>query len=255
MRIEFFEEYPSAEQLAPADRLAFPSTVYLAAPDLDAFRAAARTLARINPDLEAAWWPLLRRSYWVSPFASADELEALAASLEGASPLRVLLDLELPLIRPARFLRGLPGFRRRRRTVQGLFERLTAAGHRVATAEYPLYGLPLGSAFMRSAGIAYPGAPPHLRLPMYYSSMIPTRGLRRRVRRGIEVLARRHPGEVGVGLGTIAQGVLRHERMLSAAGLDRDLAWAANAGVANATIFRLGGLDDDTLEVVRRHAG
>jgi hypothetical protein len=253
VRIDFFEEYPDAENLAPAALLAAPATIYLAAPSLAGFRAAAARLAGVNAELEPAWWPVLPRSYWISPFAAADELERLRLTLIGAPPLTVLLDLELPWVRPHRLALGLLGFRRGRRAVRRLIDEASLAGHRVVTAEYPPAG-PLTARAWELLGVAYPGAAPHLRLPMCYSSLIPTRALRRRLRAGVVGLARRHPGRVGVGLGTIGRGALQREPLLSPQGLARDLERFADTGVVNATVFRLGGLDERYAEVLRRHA-
>ena len=71
MRIDFFEEYPTPANLEPAAALRGPSTIYLASPDLGAFRARADHLREVNPRLEPAYWPLLPRSYWVYISANA----------------------------------------------------------------------------------------------------------------------------------------------------------------------------------------
>ena len=57
-------------------------------------------------------------------------------------------------------------------------------------------------------------------------------------------------GAKGERIGAIGQGALRHEPQLDPAGLAEDLAFFAAAGVANATIFRLGGLTREHVAVL-----
>ncbi|MGE0713107.1 MAG: hypothetical protein AB7N76_35310 [Planctomycetota bacterium] len=248
MRIDFFEEYPTPETLAPAARLGAPTRVYLAARGLEDYRRAAGLLRELAPLAEPAWWVLLPRSYWVSPLAAGDELTALQAALTGpAAPGAALLDLELPLVRPLRFLAGAPGFARNKERLRALFAAAGARGLSLATAEYPALG-PGSARLLGALGVRYPGE--HLRLPMCYRSLLPG-PLRRRMWAQVAREAAAAPGRVGVGLGTIARGALQREPILPPAQLAEDLSFFAAAGAATATIFRLGGLDDAYLERLR----
>lgn len=247
MRVDLLEEYPGPETLARAAALEPPATVYLAAPDLATFH---RHAALLPPGLEAAWWPVLPRSYWVSAFAGVDELERLDAELSaGAAPGTVLLDLELPLVRPGRFLRGARGLRGGARRVAALIAAAAARGQRVVCAEYPARG-GVTRAVLARAGALAPEDVPHTKLVMAYASLIPTATLRRRVRATVLALARRWPGRVHVALGTVGAGALGREPTLSPEGLAREL--AAYAELPAAAVFRLGGLTDAHLAVLRR---
>jgi hypothetical protein len=59
---------------------------------------------------------------------------------------------------------------------------------------------------------------------------------------------------VGVGLGTIATGVMENEPILKPDELRADLRWAERAGAEKATIFRLGGVDEAYLDVLEEFA-
>lgn len=246
MRIDFFEEYPTEENLAQAALVDFPSTVYLAAHSLAEFEAARIRLRAVNPTLEAAYWPILAKSYWISAFSYPDEIEALYAELAShTEPLTVLLDLELPLLRPGLFVRNAPSFFRAKRLIRKLLE-LQNASLTFHTAEYPFTGTvlyPVASAL----GIAYSEQRfKHHRILMWYSSMIPAvlRPLRHtlRIRRGRSI----------IGLGTIATGVFGNEPILTPKDLENDLQFFKNIGVSRVTIFRLGGLSEEYLSVIKK---
>lgn len=247
MRVNFFEEYPGEGTLAQADRIDFPSTIFLAAESVEEYRAHRDELARINPDVDAAYWATLSESYWVSPFADSDELAGLFEAAGGLSD-RLLLDLELPVKRPALFARNAGSFFENRRRIEAFAE---ANPDTVVTAEYPpipvlrrLYG-PLGVAYGTGNG-------DHTRCPMFYTSLIPD-GIEDRVGRAVEDFVARED-DVAVGLGTIATGEFEDEPILSPAGLTADLEQMAAAGASEVVVFRLGGLDDDYLAVLERFA-
>ncbi len=164
--------------------------------------------------------------------------------LARAQPLTVLLDLELPLLRPGRFLRGAPGLRQTRRALHALIGDAAAAGHRIVTAEYPARGR-AARAFLDAVGVAAPADLPHTKLLMAYSSLIPTETLRRRTRAAVAELSRRWPGRVHAALGTLAHGALGWEPTLDPAGLARDLAFYREAGLAAVALFRAGGLTEE----------
>jgi hypothetical protein len=75
----------------------FPVKKYLAANSLQEFREYERKVKEIKHDTEVAYWPLLEKSYWVSPYSYSRELDRLHRDLApNEETLEVLLDLELP---------------------------------------------------------------------------------------------------------------------------------------------------------------
>jgi len=67
MRINFFEEFPISLNLSKAKLIQFPSTIFLAATSLEHFNTAKKKLKKINPKLEAAYWPILPKADWMAP--------------------------------------------------------------------------------------------------------------------------------------------------------------------------------------------
>jgi hypothetical protein len=58
-----------------------------------------------------------------------------------------------------------------------------------------------------------------------------------------------------VSLGTIATGILETEPILSPKNLEKDLLFVKNSGFNKVTIFRLGGLNRDYLDIIKKFQG
>ena len=245
MRIDFFEEYPTPENLAKAKLITFPSTVYLAAHSLAEFNQYKVKLHAVNPALETAYWPLLPKSYWTSAFSYPNEIKKLHAELTSYNePLTVLLDLELPLLRPSLFVRNVLSFFYTKRLIRSLFK-LCERGITFHTAEY---GWTTGRMnwFARFLSITFSEDYPFRRILMWYSSMLPRIA---RTWRNSLVL----DTHTIVGLGTIAIGVLGNEPILSPVDLEDDLKFFNGAGISRAVIFRLGGLTGEYLSIINKY--
>lgn len=244
MRVNFFEEYPGDGGLEPAALVDFPSTVFVAAESVEAYRAHSDELAAINPALETAYWPVLPESYWISPFADAEELESLFEATAGFED-PVFLDLELPVGRPELFVRNAGEAIANRRRIRQFVQ---AADGEVVTGEYP--PVPAIDWLWEPLGLTYDGSLGHTRCPMYYTSVLPD-GLVEPVGDAVEAMVR-GDDRVLVGLGTIASGVFEDEPILSPAELERDLDRLASAGAEEVVVFRLGGLDEAYLDVIEQ---
>jgi hypothetical protein len=257
MRIDFFEEYPTTETLVHARDITWPCTIYLAAPSLDAYKAASTILASINPRIESAWWPTLARSYWISPFSNTDELFELRRTLRAYNGprLKILLDLELPLLHKLLLFKNaltVIGGKRIIRSILEMHDRFD-----FATAEYPPVGT-LSEKLKRAFGVSYESSLYHHRnIPMMYTSMI--RGYTRflpinlvaKIRKNLLTTAHSERGGMSIGLGTIARGAIGNEAILRPDQLRQDLLFVRDNGFLGATVFRLGGLNDQNLAVIK----
>ena len=253
MRIHFFEEFPSPEHLEKAALLTFPATIFLAAERLDKFDRLAEQLRSINPLCEAAYWPLHQRSYWLSPFAEAADLLELREQLcaHQGEPLKVLFDLELPLLRAHLFLKNLPYFFRNKRMLLEMFEEFDHSSNiRIHTADYPvLFGWMQG--LWERLGIAVGWEKfAHSRILMCYSSVLSMSWALKRASQFNAMYAKEWGSRMQVGLGTIATGVFGNERVIPPEELQRELLRCELAQVQEVVIFRLGGLNEDYLRVM-----
>ncbi|MCB9639333.1 MAG: hypothetical protein H6727_10615 [Myxococcales bacterium] len=251
-RVHFFEEFPTPENLAPAKDLT-QGIIYLAAHSFGEFEEKRDLLGSINPHVEAAYWPLLRESYWFSPFSYPHELqafyEAMCQRSHQEQPLRVLLDLELPLLQRRLFRENRPYVRQNRQWLERIFE--DAPKHKVQlyTAEYPSFG-GLTQRLLQRLGVSYQTERfPHQKIIMWYNSIIP-KALHGLGRRALRHAYLRHGEALHVGLGTIAFGIFGNEPILSQEQFLKDLCYLQSVGVKDIVIFRLGGMTQPYWEIL-----
>jgi len=243
MQFDFFEEFPSEETLAPARLWNRPCVVYLAAQSLEEYDRYADMLRGIQPLASPAFWPILPGSYWVSPFSSHADLNALGEMLRSRRDLDVLLDLELPVLAGKRrlFLRGLPGFFKGRRIIREILQ----MDHRFLLAVYPAAG-PISAWLLHALGI---DSRAHESCVMFYTSMIPAWLLRHTIR---ALGSRAKRGQTTAGFGCLAAGIFGTEGILSPEALAQDLAFARSIGLGRIIFFRLAGLDKKFVAVLER---
>jgi len=244
--LSFFEEYPTAENLARLALLRHPVGLYLAAPTVDDFRRARDAALRYGPVVAwTAWWPILteREGYWMSPFSLEPALRRVIAEIETCSePLTVLWDAEPPLLRPSLFFRGLGGLARRRDLIRSFLSASACRGHQVVSCEY-LSTSPVVEWLYRRFAVAFDRRDGVARkMPMFYTSLPLVALLRRPLERRLRRLRHEHGDDLAVALGTIAPGVFGTEPLLPPEALARDLALMAELQVAEVAVFRLGGL-------------
>lgn len=260
MRINFFEECLGTPEtdLESARLITWPSTIYIAANSMTEFERRRNILFLINPSVEAAYWPVLPKSYWISPFSDPKELDALRIELlayEGP-PIVVLLDLELPTLKPDQFFRNAFSFFSNRKRIHSLLA-LRKDTIRFATAEY-WYAIGWASFLARIFGTSYLNHETnHLRLIMYYSSLLHKNGLvsyAQAMNYMKVALSKERASEKGVqaAIGTTNVGIYGNETNITTEQLDYDLDLLKSAGYKETTIFRLAGIEP-YLETIKKY--
>lgn len=252
MQIDFFEEFVDERTLPLIQDLPKPTRIIIAAGTPAQYRLHARTIQEKTEGVSTAFWPILPGSYWISPFSDHADIVRLTGELAEMDPgEEVMYDLELPIMNKKLFLRNAPGFFRKKDAIRKSMKTLARRGIRVSSAEYPPPGR-AAALLLRGLGVSFdPPGIPYTRIVMYYTSMIPDGWIRRAVDRQVLRDARRYGDLYQAGVGTIAPGILGDEPVLSPAGLEKDLAFLRDAGVQRAVVFRLGGMNDDYLMIVR----
>lgn len=261
MKINFFEEFPTRENLEKAALITWEgSLVFLAAGSVEEFKGCKYLLREFNPTVEAGWWPVLEGSYWISPWADPEELFRITRGIKDyRGKLKVLIDLEPPLLSLSLFLKNLPYFKSNKRMIRKILEAGLRENIEIYTAE-----LPAGSNFQESLlwkfGLRYPQIDGiYRRILMLYSSAPFLRQLAGKIKAYIAGSNR----QTAIGLGAIVPGVrsryrfidryfLGNESQLSPEELESDLRWCEKAGFTEVFIFRLAGLGQRYLEVLRR---
>ena len=100
--INFFEEFSDSGSLLNAKFIKNKSIVFLAAKSLKQFLSLAKEIRSINKNVVPGYWPIIEDTYWISPLAPETELNRLGWEFlnEKLKRIPVLLDLELPILRP-----------------------------------------------------------------------------------------------------------------------------------------------------------
>ncbi len=256
MRINFFEEFSTGSDLRKAGMIHFPSTVYVAAKSFKHFNSIRKKLKRINSNIDIAYWPILEKSYWLSPFSFKYEIENLYWELldnKEKTKLKVLLDLELPFLNRRLFKENFFSFLRNKRLIRKIFQDSKKLNIEISTAEYNAMNWIIQKKF-ELLGISYPIKKYQFnKIMMYYSSMIKKDSIKEKIKRFMIKQSIQHRENFQVGLGTIAKGILGDEPILSPENLDRDLKFLRDNNIKNAVIFRLGGLNKEYVKVIKRY--
>lgn len=249
MRINFFEEYPTEENMSKLDLINWSSTILLTAPSLKEFENIRAKYSVKYPHITFGWWPTIPGSYWVSAIANPSDLERLFLELTSKvheKELPVLIDLELPITKHLYFKNIFHIWSNKKR-ISKFFIEAPNFNLKLYTAEYPAFNKLLYQIW-KLLGISPSFKFQHTKLPMVYSSVWPKyfgnkiwEGAKNFEKRFVRKNYRR----VGFGIGTIALGVLGNEPILKPQDLKVDITWAKECGVDEVFIFRLGGINKD----------
>jgi hypothetical protein len=267
MRIDFFESNPTEENLSKAALIDFPSTIYIASRSLDEFNKSKEVLFGINPNLEAGYWHVMDKSIFVSAFCFTYEIENLITELQNRqnkTTLKVLLDLEFPWNK-TQILTNLLSFHKNKKLLRQLFEKSDELNIEVYTAEYPAPSK-LAQKFFELSGVSFSVVKyPHKTMVTYYSKMLGLRlpnfirpFINNSVKRQIVYNSKRYGQnfQVAVGITATGGGGSREEKyIISPEILDRDLSFLAESGVKVAVVFKLGGLNESYLNVIKKYHG
>jgi hypothetical protein len=255
MRINFFEEFPTKRNLEKLKGIKHESTLYLAGNSLENFLCLRDKIEKINSNISISFWPILNSSYWISPFSYSHEIDRLFHDLnESDDKLKVLLDLEIPIMNPKLFLLNMPYFRKNKKKIKKLFE--NSRKIEITTAEYPTFNKKF-LYLMEILGLSFDcNKFTHKKIFMFYSSLYPEI---------FDFLFRNFiinqciNDNFQVGLGIIKEGILtkrgfiKKRSILSPKKLDKGLSFLNSLGIQEATIYRLGGLNKDYIEIIEKY--
>jgi len=254
MRIDFFESSPTDENLSKASLIDFPSTIYLRSSSLEEFRLLEKKLHDINPDLEAAYFPFLEKTRFISPFSYTYELENLIEDLQKNKQnktLKVLLDLELPSDKRL-CVKNLLSFNKNKKLIEQIFERADEFNITIVTAETtkPIW-------FNTLLGVSYPPDKyPHENIIMFFPSIYAVNLMRNIAKMRTIHKIKVYGSDLQIGAGIIgrpdAPGAENYP-LITAENLDKDLSFLEKNGIKTAVIYKLGGLNESYLNVIKKY--
>ncbi len=238
MQMDFYCEFPK-EGLEKLKLINFPSRIFIAAHSVEEFQKFEKRAKKLNKKITCCYWPLVKGPYWISPFSNKKDLIELFNELEKTkTPL--LIDLEPPILNKKLFLKNLFNFKKNKNLIKKFLERNKK---RITTAQHPL----VNSRLMRLLGLDYNIN--YEKSLMYYSSMI-SKLLSKKIKENLIKIKNKE--NYSIGLGTLAKGILGNEPLLSSENLEKDLNFFRRTGFNRVIIFRLGGLNKEYIEVIKR---
>jgi len=244
MRISFFEEFPTKDNLSKIKYVDFPTKVYLGAKSLEEFKKIKVNSKHVKKKI---YWPILERKegYWLSPFSKRSAVNRVFNELK-RSNVPVMIDAELPWSQnPILFLTQLPYFFSNRRKLRNIIRK-----HKeVYTAEY-FPSSKIAAMSMYFLGLTFKSKN-HSPIKMFYSSMHDVGEFF--MKREIKIMQKRYGKKLCIGLGTLTHGILGFEPTLSPEKLDRDLRICRELEINEVIIFRLGGMNKKYGKVIKKY--
>jgi len=240
MKISFYEEFPTKENLNKLKLINFQTKIIIATKSLKEFEIIKKKTKKINKKITCVYWPILKNSYWISPFSNTSDLIKSFKELKKTKN-PILIDLEYPILNKKLFLKNLIHFKKNKRIIKKF---LKENHKKIITAQFPLY---TGSKIKRVLGLDYP-----IKIEkslMWYSSMIPE-SINKKLKKQLKKLKNKE--NYSISLGTIAKGILKNEPILSPKNLKKDLNFVKKAGFNKVIIFRLGGLNKKYIEIINK---
>lgn len=241
MQIEFYEEFPNEQNLGKLAFTKFPSKIFIAAKSIEEFQRYETIAKKYKKNIKIAYWPIIKNSYWISPFSNTKDLINLFSELTKIKN-DLLIDLELPLANKwGMYIKNIFSFRKNKRLIRNFLEQNKS---RITTAEYPFAFV---SKFMRLIGLNYNIH--YERSIMFYSSMFSDK-LNRTVKYNLRKI--KNKSNYSISLGTIATGILGNEPLLTPENLEKDLKFVKESGFKKVIIFRLEGLNKEYIKVLNK---
>ncbi len=241
MQIDFYEEFPIKENIEKLNLVKFRTRVFVAGKSLNEFYTIEKQIKKIrNKKIRLAYWPIIKNSYWISPFSETKDLVELFNELD-KTKIELLIDLEPPLKRSMIF-KNLFKIGKNKKIIQRFMEKNKG---RITTAQIPSSIL---SGLARVFGLEYKiDCEKSL---MFYSSMI-SRPVRKHIISHLRKI--KDKNNYVIGLGTIDLGILGDEPILSPENLEKDLELVKKLGFEKVVIFRLSGLNQEYLRVIEKY--
>lgn len=239
MEISFYCEFTTKKNLEKLRLINFPCRVFFAAKSVQNFEDISRKAKKINKRIKTVYWPIVKNSYWASPFSNSPDLISLFQELS-IKKLNMLIDLEPPILNKRLFFKNLFRIRKNKKIIRSFLEKNKK---KIVTAQLPFPD----SRIMRLFGLDY-NVKTEKNL-MFYSSMIPEKIKKKIKNRLLKITNKEH---YSIGLGVIAKGILKNEPILSPKALEKDLEFVKKAGFKRVIIFQVGGLNEKYILIINR---
>ena len=248
MKISFFEEFPTKNNLNKLNLVTWPTTVYVATKSIKELNKIKLGMTN-KKNITIGYWPILKQEegYWLSPFSSRKAVKRIIHEINNyKKPLKVMWDAELPFRYPKLFFK-INNFLINKPRIKKFFRQ---HGKNIYTSEYAVKNSFFES-LLTWLGVSFsPKNYKNKKIVMYYTSM--HKMVSHLFLKNIERLQRKYKNNLQVALGTIAVGIHGNEPILSPKKLERDLKDMKRIGIKEVVIFRVGGLNKEYTKVLKK---
>jgi len=214
--------------------------LFIAAKSLKEFQRFEKQVKKIKKNIEIAYWPIVKNSYWISPFSNTKDLVELFKELEKINN-HLLIDLELPLSKRWKmYFKNIFHFRKNKKIIKKFIEKNKK---RITTAEYPH----ISSKIRKILGLSY-----NINCEksiMFYTS-VRSKKLNEKIKKNLKNIKTKK--NYSISLGTLAVGILAHEPILPPQNLEKDLEFVKKAGFDKVIIFRLEGINKEYIQIINK---
>lgn len=250
MQISFFEEYPSSKSLSKLQMIPFSTKLYLAAKSLQEFLTLKAGIKRQYKNVDQViYWPILdlTEGYWLSAFSTTSALKRVIKEMENTNEY-ILWDAELPLLNKKLFLLNLPFIFTNRQLIAGLIKNKEMCQRLIITA-FPKTGFKKAISGFLYASFSHGN---FSYIDMIYTSLLTVPNKKEYLKKTIEQ-AKNNFGEYKVALGLIGRG--EEDKVTPLIGpndLKKDLHITQREKVKEVVLYRLGGLNEEYLSVLKQ---
>lgn len=256
LRINFFEEFYTLNSLKNrCKEIQFPSTIYLACESFELFLNLRQEINSVAPHITLGFWPIFKKSYWISPFSFTEELNELLNSFNsysGKEIINVLMDFELPLRHPKLLITNAVNFRKNKLVIEDILRLSFKQKFQFLAAEYPM-PFSFIKTIGKLLGIHYSHSKfKYTTITMQYNTNIGKITKRFFMNKIIDEVGKNSNYEIALGL--IAPGVFNEKNLLSPKVLHQDLLKLSEDGITSVTIYSFEGYQNEYKKVIDQFA-
>lgn len=244
MQINFFQEYHSERSLFKLKLINYSVKLYLGSANIRNFLKVKNSIEKNYKQVkQIIYWPLLNISegYWLSAFAKTEAIQRVIKEIKYTKEsFPVLWDAELPTLNKKLFItESFKIFSNKKLIYKALLNQNPK--HPLVVAQFPKSGIK--ELFAQIGGVAFPFDNYH-RLDMLYTSMMKVNNKKEDLKKIIRKHKKKYTN-YSVGYGVIGK--------LDPSELERDLKIAKEEGIEEVVVYRLDGLDNNYLKVIKKY--
>ncbi len=248
MKISFFEEFPTKENIEKIKLIKFKTNIYLASKSLEEFTLLKKKLKKNKYVEKVIYWPILEKKdgYWLSPWTNRKAILRVINEVK-EKKFELLWDAEYPSICKRLLIKNTINFQ----FIGNMFlikKFFKEYGKKIYTAEY-FFQKGFLKYFLKCLCLSFnPLVYGNKVIKMCYSSLHSYEKdfMKREMRKYVE----KYKEKFIAGLGVIAKGISGKEPILKPKELKIDLKICKDCGVNEVIIYRLGGLNKKYLNVI-----